>query len=166
MRLLDEESKNRRNWKERKRWWGCIEITLRGVPREQVVRKPTRKYVPSKNRKSKKRKRTRKIFDGVTAKRWNKKEKKKKTLQLYECSGSEIKIRNSREKKRWEKACQKRMCDSRVRSCWLALPRTSDALWSVAKRKRRKEKYYFSRCACNFCFARNALLNIFACLVS
>lgn len=39
--------------KERKRWWGCIEITLRGVPRERVVRKPTRKYVPSRNRESK-----------------------------------------------------------------------------------------------------------------
>lgn len=131
--------KNRRNWKERKRWWGCIEITLRGVPREQVVRKPTRKYVLSRNRENKKRKRTRKIFS-VTAKRWNEREKKK-ALQLYECSGSEIKLetrgRRSGEKKRvreaslWFRCSLMLICVTTYKWCTLI-----DESWS----KRRADK--------------------------
>lgn len=61
-----------------------------------------------KNRKSerkKRRKRTRKIFS-TTAKKGNVKEE-----TVRECSGSEIKIQSSREKKRWEKACVRDKCE-------------------------------------------------------
>lgn len=99
------------------------------------------KYVLSRNRESKRRKSTRKIFS-VTAKKWNKSEKKK-PCNCTSAVDRKSKIRNSREKKRWERACEKRVCDLRVRSCWLALLHTSDAFWSVdrdLKKRRRREK--------------------------